>query len=319
MTRIIGGKETKKNLLIDGGNIIHRSFYTHVINPRGNEGSRYVTAAGVDYGVLAGVLDHLSSYMSQVGLDHKVSFFFDGFPTRRKSLYPEYKAQRVDRPESQHVLDKNFVLSVLKPMLILLGVDCYYDPNEEADDLCASFCRSHVGERNVIVTDDKDFFPLLVDLRTILYRPSSTDGKFFDREKAESYLSKAIGVEGFKLEHLSVYKSLIGDVSDNIKGIPRLRKKVAFEISRVGSVMEGLYFASKTEQDNIKHSISDIHKNEKLINLITDIDVDRVCEKGSKNISGFKAKAQENGFEGLKISSFLDPIRPAMEDWLSDI
>lgn len=133
-------------------------------------------------------------------------YVFDGkFGTaKRKALYPEYKAKR----DTQTPVDNGFFtyLSTIRTELlpfcynaIVIQVDGY-----EADDIIAALANYFGSQQKQVLihSNDADFQALLNDYVSIT-----------DRSK--------------KLQHVEpkdirLYKTLVGDSSDNITGIPKL-------------------------------------------------------------------------------------------------
>lgn len=133
-------------------------------------------------------------------------YVFDGkFGTaKRKALYPNYKAKR----DTQTPTDNGFFtyLSTIREELlpncyncIILQVDGY-----EADDIIAALA-THFGDQQkpvLIHSNDADFQSLLNDYVSIT-----------DRSKKLAHVEP---------KDIRLYKTLVGDSSDNISGIPLL-------------------------------------------------------------------------------------------------
>ncbi len=206
--RKIGGLETRRNILVDGNNLIHRAYFAWV-ESRAREGLPPLVAPKSKYptGILEGSFSMLSSWLCSMNEPTRVSVFFDGVPKRRLELDPSYKGDRdfADRglklsdPSKTGVrhpiclrdgFEAGCEIDVLAHLFSLLDCDVYHDPDEEADDLIASFIKIRPDEMHVIVSDDKDFFQLLVNPRVVIYRPGSKDERFFDAEKATNHWKK---------------------------------------------------------------------------------------------------------------------------------
>lgn len=226
-----------KNILIDGGNIIHRAFHAFVNR---EDGRKFASDSGYPIGMIYGPLSMLADWLPKVSPNKfsSIGFFCDGHPTRRREMDPEYKRrdpsglsdmvktpiELIDGYEASNEID------VLLHILRLLGVSVFFDKDEEADDLIASFVREHSDDVNVIVSSDKDFFQLLTNPRVAIYIPGI---RTIDAEASEEYWASLQKGKHPKVSAASVrmFKTLCGDPSDNIPGIPRLRKKVAATVS----------------------------------------------------------------------------------------
>lgn len=145
---------------------------------------------------------------------------FDGKDgsARRRSLYPDYKANRkvkirlnrsitVDKEDNQlqQLMRLTEYLSILP--LTTIVVD-----RSEADDVIAYLSNDYLAQKDsqvFIMSSDKDFMQL-VDDRVHIWSP--TKKKMFYKEDV---------IEDFKVPptNFALYRALIGDDSDNIPGV----------------------------------------------------------------------------------------------------
>ena len=293
--RRIGGEETKRHVLVDGNNLIYRAYYAHV-ESRINSGKPLLSGpGGYPTGVIYGSLSMLSSWLYSISDITKISVFFDGYPKRRKILYPEYKSNRDSTSRSglrltskSSTIDLNKKLldgyeasgevDILSHIFSLLGCDVYHHPEEEADDLIASFCKSNQECIRFIISSDKDFFQLLTDNRIICYIPG-VDGGFYDAEKSTQRWAKMNKGKHPAIPPSSVrmFKALCGDSSDGIFGIDRLRKKVAATLCQhtsVDDLLKGnLNVMSGSERKNLLSSVDKVRLNYELVGLYDSIDL----------------------------------------------
>jgi len=113
----------------------------------------------------------------------------------------------------------------------------------EADDVIGWLSRSHFfqNKQKIIISTDRDFLQL-VDKNTSVYRPIKTkknrDGEIIDVEYMQ---------ENYNCwpENFTIIKSIAGDTSDKIEGVPRVGQK---------TVSKDFPFLSKEK----KHSIQDV-------------------------------------------------------------
>jgi len=123
-----------------------------------------------------------------------------GAKASRQQVYPKYKAKRLPPPE-----DIWPIISLIKDALthtkaLQIGV-----PRFEADDLIATLVRRHPSEPKFIVSND-------ADLRQLLTTPNTQI-----EAKAPAYEVKP--------EYIRLFKTCVGDASDNISGIPGFGRK----------------------------------------------------------------------------------------------
>jgi len=272
-----------RNVLVDGNNLIHRA---HAVFVKDREPHDVLASpSGYPTGLIYGVFSMLSDWVSEISNPTHMAFFLDGRPAKRLAIDPTYKTKdKQDRPGSAEcpvTLSDGFVASnemeVVVHLLGLLGVDVYHHPNEEADDLIASYVASRPGDMHVIVSSDIDFYQLLDgNDRVVLFRPGTGSNRFFDAERAEEHL-----LNRFKVRvppgNVRMFKALTGDPSDGITGVPRLRKKVAAPLCHLKSVDDlfetGLPNFSKAEREKAESLRDQIRLNYELVGLNSTLDL----------------------------------------------
>jgi len=297
-----GGPEVERHVLVDGNNLVHRAYYAYV-QSRFAKGEPLLSGPdGYPTGVIFGSLSMLSNWLYSIPDITKISVFFDGYSKRRKTLDPKYKSNRESSDNNGlKLFDPSLTgvrfgkilrdgysasceIDVLAHILSLLGCDIYHDHNEEADDLIASFCRSHPDSVRVIVSADKDFFQLLVDPRVVCYIPGIDGDRFFDAERSTAYWTKYNkgNHPAVPPTHVRMFKTLCGDSSDCIQGVERLRKKVAINFCHHQSI-DDLYSSgfpgmSASELIKVMAMRERIDLNYNLVGLDDSIDL-KLCIK----------------------------------------
>jgi DNA polymerase-1 len=210
-------------LVIDGLNLFLRNFA--VLN--------YVNQEGVHIGGLGGFLRSLGFLISQ-NQPTSVYIVFDGVGSslNRKNLLPEYKSGRnqtrmtnhdtFDDLDEEHDSKVNQI-SRLIHYLRCLPINLIMLDKVEADDIIAHLTRYLTEEyqsKCVIVSADKDFLQLVNNSITVYspmikeyYTPKTVEEKF-----------------GLHPENFILYKTLLGDSSDKIKGVQGLGPKKLFKL-----------------------------------------------------------------------------------------
>ena len=340
--RAVGGLETRRNVLVDGNNLVHRAYYAFV-ESRLKEGKPLLCSpGGFPTGVVYGFLSMLSSWLYDIPSPTSVSVFFDGVPSRRLSMDPEYKAGRdahglrmeVSNAQSLMLRDGREVrgeLELLAAVLQLLGCDVYHHPQEEADDLIASYVRSKPGEIHIIVSADRDFFQLLTNPRVVCYLPGIDGDRFFDAERSGHHWAKLNKGKHPVVPptHVRMFKALCGDTSDAIHGVERLRKRVAVPLCHHTNVDDlyatGLPGFSDVEREKAVAARERVRTNYDLVGLNDLIDLSWCLRPGSADIPAAKDVCREDlGMESLDFSSFRMGPTPVpapipVERWLLDI
>lgn len=173
--------------------------------------------------------------------------------TFRRELYADYKGNRSDTPEP---LKSQFALC--QEVLSNMGICQLMDNRFEADDFCGSMAKKFENELPVkILTKDNDYLQLVTE-KTTLWLMHSTAEKtqeLFDKyhmKKEEmavpdrvfpftpELVKKEFGIEPC---HVNSLKGLMGDASDNIKGVPGVGPASAVKLIQEYGTVEKLYEA----------------------------------------------------------------------------
>ncbi len=246
-----------------------------------------VSPSGYPTGLIYGFLSMLSDWVSSISDPTKMLVFFDGVPRRRLAMDPDYKRKdpgsvRPGSAQARISLCDGTVceneLEVMSHVLSLMGVDIYHHPDEEADDLIASYVRLNPSDVHVIISSDRDYYQLFAENdRLVIYRPGHAGGaRFFDADTAENDLTKKYDV-ALRPTDILMFKALTGDPSDKILGVPRLRKKVAAPLCRHRTVEDlmatGLPGFSKKEKENTEVLRDRLALNLRLIALDSGVDL----------------------------------------------
>ena len=353
--RRVGGAETRRNILVDGNNLIHRAYFAYV-ESRVREGlaplctSGRAPKGGYPTGVIYGSLAMLSSWLYDINNPTRICVFFDGVPKRRLDLDPNYKGDRDFAERGLNLSDPSGTgirhprklldgyeadceIDVLAHVFSLLGCDVFHHPEEEADDLVASFVKAHPDELHVVISDDKDFFQLLVNPRVVVFRPGSKDDRFFDAEKATNHWAKFQkgSHPPVPVSQVRMFKSLCGDSSDSIIGIERLRKKVALPLCHLSSVDEvyasGFPGWSKSEKEKALFLRERIRINYELVGFHEDIPLDPCLRKVAADFATAKLVLRDDlDITAVDLRPFRlgaaeppAPVLPDIEPWLADI
>jgi DNA polymerase-1 len=344
--RSIGGAETKRHVLVDGNNLLQRAYYVH-IEARIKDGRPLLSGPkGYPTGIIYGFLSFLSSWLYEMQPVSSVQVFFDGAPSRRRVLDPTYK---MNRDESKHNLrlgsadtvkvpltlrdgyEAESDIAVLSHLLQLLGCDIYHNNGEEADDLIATFCKQKEGSVRIVVSDDKDFFQLLTDPRVVLFRPGSREHRFVDAEASAEVWGRLLKGKHPKVPcgQVRMFKTLCGDSSDGIVGVPLLRKRTAMTVCHLPTpddvFASGMPAFSNSERNKTLEAQDRVRLNWQLVGLVDDLDLSQSLHAASPNYQLAVDICRE---DLLMIGIDLGPFRPAqtksvegppLDSWLADI
>lgn len=222
---------TKKLLLIDANSLIHRAF--HALPP--------MTAPdGSASQAIYGVSRILLKLWREEKPDYAAALFDRPEPTFRDELYREYKAQRPAAPDE--LISQIIAIHDLFP---LFGIKVFEKPGFEADDLIATLAKKFGSEKGVdivIFTGDLDSLQLVgkkVSVRvpqkgiseTTIYTPAAVKERY-----------------GLYPEAIPDYKALVGDSSDNIKGVPGIGPKTAARLLQKHGTLKKILSAKNDEE-----------------------------------------------------------------------
>jgi len=148
-----------------------------------------------------------------------------GKDERRKAICPEYKRhRRKDLTEQEEKEWELFFeqMEKLQNALWEIGLTQFYLPGREADDIIfnlVEWITTLVPETKfVVMSTDKDFLQLLVNPHVFVYNPVT---------KLEWTRARFEHEYGFEPKYYLDWKAMVGDASDNLKGVKGIGKKNA--------------------------------------------------------------------------------------------
>jgi len=221
------GKERAKDtlLLIDANSLIHRAF--HALPP-------FTTPDGSPSGALYGLASMLIKVMRERPPRYTVAAFDRSEPTLRKREYKEYKATRA--PTADELISQ---LNEAPNLLEAFGIKSVDAPGWEADDIVATLANrfgDNVAIQVVILSGDLDTLQAVNGDKVVVEVPKK------GISQTVIYNHKAV-VDRFdvKPSQLSDYKGMVGDISDNIPGIPGIGPKTAAKLINEYETLENMY------------------------------------------------------------------------------
>jgi DNA polymerase-1 len=212
-----------KVVLFDAMNLIHRSRNTF---SKGNHALTYSF-----FRSFKPLLEKLQPDLAY--------FVLEGKPKHRTQVYDGYKSNRPSQPDS-FWRQQGEILQIMQNLPIIQ----IRHPDYECDDVIANLAKHHTetGNSVVIVSGDSDFIQVFDSMdheRIDIYHPIK---KSFVEKPDHVYLD---------------WKSLRGDVSDNIPGIKGVGDKTATKIINDPELMK------ETLSDPLKRQI--FKRNQELI------------------------------------------------------
>ncbi|MBM3494212.1 MAG: hypothetical protein FJX72_07820 [Armatimonadetes bacterium] len=208
-------------MVVDANNLISRAIFASALGD--------LQAGGRFTGGIYGALGSLRSILSDplmVGVGPIYACFDNGVPVSRMRALPDYKkvrrASRESLPEAEREKALGQILACYE-MWPKLGVCCLSYKNREADDVVAAVVRVLLasGVHPTVVSSDRDLFQLV-----------ATGADVFDlRSRTLITLDEfAAHSDGVPLGRWLLYRALVGDSSDGIKGAPGCGPKRAKQL-----------------------------------------------------------------------------------------
>ena len=197
-------------LLVDGDNLLMRAA-------KATERTDLTSDEGEPTAALVAFCGQVGRFIASIDMGRMVVCWDRGHDLRT-SLYPEYKGNRHERPESQHVTDA-FVLA--RGMLSAADIPQIAVDGFEADDLIAYYARLNgesLGSEVAILSADRDLLQLVSDQVTQI-RPG-VDPEHWGPDQV-------LGKFGCTPEQYPLVKALMGDKGDNVPGVPGIGEKRA--------------------------------------------------------------------------------------------
>ncbi len=215
----------KKLALIDGKSVFYRGYYAMP-----NLSTREGTPTGGVYGFASLALELLN----EIQPDY-VAVAWDKPKTnirRRLQIYDKYKAGRKPAPPDFYAQ-----IPLLHELLAAFGWPLYELDDYEADDIMGTLSKqaNAQGIHTVMISSDLDMLQV-VDHDTELYalKKGLANLEKFDVPAFEAKY-------GLKVSQFLDLKSLKGDASDNIPGVPGVGDKTATQLLQQFGTLEEIY------------------------------------------------------------------------------
>lgn len=257
-------------------------------------------------GMIFGVLRSLSNLAFDLQLTQMVLCFDAGKEARLK-MYPAYKANRKRDPDFQQAV--NDQLDYLSKTIACLPIIKVVESGVEADDVIAHLTTVLAGQNISVITSDKD-----------LYQLETRTTKIFEFDGTPANIT-------MKPAQIVAWKVLVGDSSDNIKGVTGLGKKTADRLlTEHGSLKNIVKWAregNKLGRMDLVEALPIIKRNLELIRLdgrlltgsqLQNIEQNyKMCAEGSLlvNDEGLQDLFKKLKFQSLinRFENFLQPFR----------
>lgn len=302
-----------KVLIVDGMNLFIRTFSAI---PTLNEEGKHV-------GGLSGFLLSLASTIRMVN-PTRVVVVFDGKggSYRRKQVYSNYKEKRAITTRLNRIVgfediedeqaSIKYQLYRVYTYLQNLPITTISIDQIEADDVIA-YLASYFNNKVVILSNDRDFLQLVSD-RVNVYLPT----------KKKMYTPDVLLEEtGIWCENFILYKSLLGDKSDNIKGMngigkktieknfPMLSEKRKIDLEMFLEFCK-LYDGKVKSLNNLKDNLKAFETNYQIMQL-HDVDISQSHKSNIRNL----VDGEVDGIKLVELSKLYiqDKLHSVIPNW----
>ena len=287
------GESMKKIVLIDGNNLMFRSYYATAYAGNLMKNSK---------GFVTNALYGFANMMNKIIHEEEFSYIlvaFDKGKTFRHDTYSLYKAGRIETPAD---LKNQFPKA--KEMLDAMGIKWYETDGYEADDIIGTLSKIATDNdyETLIVSSDRDLLQLINDKVTVKLL----------KTKDYIMMTKDAFVSEYNLEPIKIIdlKGLQGDKSDNIPGVKGIGEKTALKLLQDYGSLENIY----VNIDNIKGKVrenlinykDDAFASKQLATIYKEVPLDFTLEDTLYRGANDKLKSF---YEDLEFYSFIKNIK----------
>lgn len=232
----------KKLIVVDGNSLLFRAYYATSFT-----GTIMRRKDGFPTNAIFGFTNMMNKIISTLKEGDLLFVSFDtGHKTFRHQEMETYKAQR--KPIEEDLLVQ---LPMARDLLKAMGVFYYELDGFEGDDLAGTVARmgSEANLEVIVYTSDKDYLQLIDDHISVnMIKKGLKDTLLMNREVL-------MEVMGLTPDQVRDYKGLMGDPSDNIKGIPGIGEKTALKLIQTYGSLENIIEAMKNEKSKLAEKI----------------------------------------------------------------
>ena len=215
----------KKIILVDGNNLLFRSFYATAY-----QGVIMKNSKGFPTNALYGFINMMNKIIKEEEPNY-ILVAFDKGKTFRHDKYDSYKAGRIEMPD-----ELKLQFPKAKEVLDAYGIKHFEIDNYEADDIIGTLAKI-VDEEDefvaTIVSSDKDLLQLISD-EVVVKLLKQSGHIMMNRDE----FMKTYQVEPARMVDL---KALMGDASDHIPGVKGIGEKTAINLLAKYGTLDNLY------------------------------------------------------------------------------
>ncbi len=259
----------KKVVLIDGNNLIFRSYYATAYR-----GEILTNSKGLPTNAVYAYIQMLLKIIAEEKPSH-IMVAFDKGKTFRHESYDDYKGGRSETPK-----ELKEQIPYAKKVTRAMGITVEEIENYEADDIIGTYSKK-IDEEVLVVSSDRDLLQLISpNVRMKLLKMK--DYVYYD----EKSFYEDYGIKPIEIIDL---KALMGDSSDNIKGVAGIGEKTALKLIKEYHTIDNLYKNIDDLKGKVKENLlNDKESAYKSLELATiyldvpiEVNLEKIAYKGS--------------------------------------
>ena len=280
----------KKIILVDGNNLLFRSYYATSYS-----GVIMRNSKGFPTNGLYGFINMINKIIEEEKPNY-ILVAFDKGKTFRHEKYAEYKAGRREMPE-----ELKLQFPKAKEVLDAMGIKHFEIDNYEADDIIGTLAKTVDMEDEFIATiisSDKDLLQLIS--KEVEVKLLKTKGfiRFDEKTFKDTYGTTPI--------HMIDLKALMGDASDHIQGVKGIGEKTAINLltkyQSLDNVYEHLNEIGGKTKEKLEQGKNDAYMSYDLATIYREVPIPfslEDCIYKGMNIKDYKDILEELEFKSL--------------------
>ena len=280
----------KKIILVDGNNLLFRSYYATSYS-----GVIMKNSKGFPTNGLYGFINMINKIIEEEKPNY-ILVAFDKGKTFRHEKYAEYKAGRREMPE-----ELKLQFPKAKEILDAMGIKHFEIDNYEADDIIGTLAKTVDMEDEFIATiisSDKDLLQLIS--KEVEVKLLKTKGfiRFDEKTFKDTYGTTPI--------HMIDLKALMGDASDHIQGVKGIGEKTAINLltkyQSLDNVYEHLNEIGGKTKEKLEQGKDDAYMSYDLATIYKEVPIPfslEDCIYKGMNIKDYKDILEELEFKSL--------------------
>ena len=294
----------KRAILVDGNNLLFRSYYATAYN-----GNLMKNSKGFPTNAIFGFVNMINKIITEEKPEYMLVAFDKGKNFRHEK-YKEYKEGRIKTPD-----DLLLQFPYAKNILVAMGIKYLEVENYEADDIIGTYARLALEDKDydaTIISSDKDLLQLISsDVNVKLLKQK--DYILMDEKTFKDYYE----VEPIRMIDL---KALMGDASDNIPGVKGIGEKTAINLIKEYGSLENLYNNIDTVKGKLKDKLINDKDNaffsKELATIYKEVPVDYSFLE--LKISKCDKQSLIKIYEELEFNTFIKKIKETDEVEISE-